>query len=104
MNSPTPPPAPTPPSAGSPWTLVVLVFGAVLVSLVIWVPSGSAGVEEDLAVIRRELRGGGVASLEVWSREQRIEGGFRGVAATALGETFESYVATDEILTEVPVP
>ncbi len=100
MNSPNPSPPP-PPSAGSPWTIVVLVFGAVLVSLVIWVPGGSAGVEEDLAVIRRELRGGGVESLEVWSREQRIHGRFRGVAATALGETFDSYIATDEILTEV---
>ena len=99
MNRPNPPEAPPP--APAPWTLAILVFGAVLVSLVVWVPSSSAGAEDDLTIIRREIRAGGVATLQVFAREQRIEGEFRGVAATALGATFATDVATEDLLTEL---
>ncbi len=90
----------TPPSA-SPWTLGLLIFGAVMISLALWVPSGSATIEDDLAAIRRELRTGGVESLHVMGRERHIEGKFRGVAMRSLGEAFATDVATDEILTEL---
>ena len=89
------------PSSASPWTLGLLIFGSVMISLALWVPSGSATIEDDLAAIRRELRTGGVESLHVMARERHIKGTFRGVAVRSLGEAFATDVATDEILTEL---
>ena len=99
MNRPNPPEAPPP--APAPWTLAILIFGAVLVSLVVWVPTSSAGLEDDLAVIRSEIRAGNVERLEVFARELRIQGTFRGVAEASHGSQFGTDIATEDILTEL---
>ena len=99
MNRPNPPEAPPP--APAPWTLAILIFGAVMVSLVVWVPTSSAGLEDDLAVIRSEIRAGNVARLEVFARQLRVEGEFRGVAEAARGAQFATDIATEDILTEL---
>jgi cell division protease FtsH len=95
-----PEPAPTTP-APAPWTLLLLAFGAVLISLFVWVPTGSAGVEDDFAAIRREVRDGNVQTLRIQSRELRIEGEFRGRALTSIGPSFQTYVATEDLLNEL---
>jgi len=95
-----PSPAPTTP-APAPWTLLLLAFGAVLISLFVWVPTGSAGVEDDFAAIRREVRDGNVQTLRIQSRELRIEGEFRGRALTSIGPSFQTYVATEDLLNEL---
>jgi len=95
-----PEPAPTTP-APAPWTLLLLAFGAVLISLFVWVPNGSAGVEDDFAAIRREVRDGNVQTLRIQSRELRIEGEFRGRALTSIGPSFQTYVATEDLLNEL---
>ncbi len=95
-----PEPAPTTP-APAPWTLLLLAFGAVLISLFGWVPTGSAGVEDDFAAIRREVRDGNVQTLRIQSRELRIEGEFRGRALTSIGPSFQTYVATEDLLNEL---
>lgn len=95
-----PEPAPTTP-APAPWTLLLLAFGAVLISLFVWVPTGSAGVEDDFAAIRREVRAGNVQTLRIQSRELRIEGEFRGRALTSIGPSFQTYVATEDLLNEL---
>ena len=95
-----PEPAPTTP-APAPWTLLLLAFGAVLISLFVWVPTGSAGVEDDFAAVRREVRDGNVQTLRIQSRELRIEGEFRGRALTSIGPSFQTYVATEDLLNEL---
>ena len=104
MNRPNPPPEAPPPApapAPAPWTMALLVFGAVIISLMVWVPTSAAGVEDDLAVIRRELRQGNVQTLRIYSRELRVEGEFRGIAVTALGAKFDTNVATEDLLNEL---